>query len=740
MSSVRGNRQFFPLPLIALIALSLPAIAAGAEVPAVQAPAAAGSTAPRRFAETAHVVAVEVPVNVVSREGEPLRGLTAADFAVYDEGAAQRISQFEVLDLDALAPAAAQPLRHGQVEQLDSAARRHFLLLFDLSFSSPTAVLKARLAARDFVLRSLRPSDLAAVATFSLDTGFRLVVTFTPDRSQVARGIDTLGLHLPDESVVKYDPLHFLIAAPGSFSESVGLGDLTGRQGKMDAAVLENLILIRRAAERDDQDYTRSRITSMTRSLGSLAHSLNGVEGRKNVVLFSEGFDSKLMLGREELGGDEEAQDAFNIAHGQLWFVNSDNRYGNTKLQGVVHRMLEEFRRADCVIQAVDIGGLKAGGDARDQPRGSGQEALFYMANETGGELFKDANDFGSQLDRLLSHTTVTYLLTFERADLKADGAYHHLRVKAKLPLGARLSYRSGYYAPRPFRDLDPLEKSLLAAEGIATAAPRNDLEVSLLAAPFRASEQQAYVPVIVEMAGGPLLQGHRGDKLNIELYAYASDARGEMRDFFSQRVGLDVKRGRKALAAAGVKYYGHLDLPPGDYRVRVLVRNAETGRTGVRSLPIKVPSYRQADPSLLPPLFVEPRPGWVLVRERDKDAGQQQSVIYPFTIRGEPYVPAARPELAAEQPARLCLVAYNLSAGDLAVSSKVIAADGSALRGGALSGVERTQTGISGLDTLVATFKPTGLAAGSYVLQVAVTDPATGRKQVNSMPFEVIR
>src|SRR5436305_3158195 len=115
--------------------------------------------------------------------------------------------------------------------------------------------------------------------------------------------------------------------------------------------------------------------------------------------------------------------------------------------------MLERFRRADCVIQAVDIGGLRAGADLSGTIRNSGQDSLFYMANETGGELFKDANNLRSQLDRVLNRTSVTYLLTFQRSDLKSDGAYHRLRVKARLPAGARLAYRSGYYAPRPFKD-----------------------------------------------------------------------------------------------------------------------------------------------------------------------------------------------------------------------------------------------------------------------------------------------
>jgi hypothetical protein len=84
--------------------------------------------------------------------------------------------------------------------------------------------------------------------------------------------------------------------------------------------------------------------------------------------------------------------------------------------------------------------------------------------------------------------------------------------------------------------------------------------------------------------------------------------------------------------------------------------------------------------------------------------------------------------------------VAYNLGAGDLALQGKVVGADGAALPGGRLELVARTSTGISGLDKLLATFQPTGLGAGRYQLQVAVTDPRTGRQEKSSVPFEVVR
>lgn len=693
---------------------------------------------PRTFEDTSQVVSVEVPVTVVDRNGQPLRGLTADDFEVWDGNQRQTISSFEAVDLEALrlSHEAAGPATVERLPELGSSARRHFLLLFDLSFSNPTAVLKARMAARDFVLNELQPSDLAAVVTYTIENGPKLVVTFTPDRAQLARGIDTLGMRKNLED--KPDPLHFFVeggfAAIGANS---GLAD--SNKAQRDQVMFELMQMNSLQVERTQRSYEVGRITSFTRSMADMGRALSSVQGRKHIVLFSEGFDSRLLLGRDTLDA-ESAFDNDNIAGGRSYLVDNDARYGSTTLQKQVDIMLEELRRSDCILQAVDIGGLRDRADATERVRTNGQDALFYMAHETGGELFKDANNLGQQLGRLLSRTSLTYVLSFERSDLKADGAYHRLRVKAPgLPVGARLSHRTGYYAPRPFKELAPLEKNLLASDHIAAGTPRRDIAMNVLLAPFRSSPAQAYVPVILEVAGRSLLSGQSGDKVDVEIYAYASDAQGRMRDFFSQRAGFDLKKGRTAFEETGLKYYGHLDLAPGDYRVRVLVRNAQTGRTAVESVQVKVPAYLEAQPVLLPPFFIDKGERWLLVRETVDKADGGKSVVYPFTVSGEPYVPSARPVLRGAEKARVCLVAYNLGAGEVALQGQVVAADGKSAPAGGLAMVQRTPTGINGLDKMIATFDPRGLSNGDYVLQVAVTDPRTGRKEMNSLPFQVM-
>jgi len=69
----------FPLSAVRRILPPLLALLLAAPLAAAQKPAAGD-----RFEETSEVVAVEVPVNVVGRDGQPVRGLTAADFEVFE--------------------------------------------------------------------------------------------------------------------------------------------------------------------------------------------------------------------------------------------------------------------------------------------------------------------------------------------------------------------------------------------------------------------------------------------------------------------------------------------------------------------------------------------------------------------------------------------------------------------------------------------------------------------------------
>ena len=392
------------------------------------------------FEETTEVLEVEVPVNVIAKDGSPVRGLSVDDFTVLDEGVKREIVGFRVVDLDVIEP---NQTRIEIERAVPAAARRHFLLLFDLSFSSPTAVIRAREAAREFVLEQLHPTDLVGVAMHTIETGGRLLVTFTPDRAQVLRAIDTLGV--PQFlQLARRDPLRFIIDDPdvSGFQSSQAINDNPALRGNQDS-LIEHLRVIAKEMAKTEKSFDRGRVSSWSRSMGSLARLMDSIKGRKHVVYFTQGWDGTLLFGRTPSANDPNFQEDIEaLQRGQSWSVDTDNLYGNTSLQSDMGNLIEQFRRADCVLQTVDISGLTADSDDVERNRQATRAAFFYLSNDTGGALFQDANNFGDQLGEILERSSVTYVLMFRPEDIDYDGDFRELKVKVSGAKGARASYR----------------------------------------------------------------------------------------------------------------------------------------------------------------------------------------------------------------------------------------------------------------------------------------------------------
>ncbi|HWM91760.1 MAG TPA: VWA domain-containing protein [Thermoanaerobaculia bacterium] len=702
--------------LLSVLLLSVAALPAAAQTPA--------ST--QTFSDTADVIVVEVPVQVL-RDGEPVQGLSAQDFEVFEGRNKLPVTGFEVLDLNA------GPASEAWKSARAISARRHFLLLFDLGYSSPKGLEKARGAAHD-MLAGLHPSDLVGVAAYSPSAGPQLLLGFTTDRRQAAQAVSLLGKPEMFDRVA--DPLR-LVLNSGSIRESMGgaegagksnpasmggggggaAGGREARQAALAQAMAEPPFLpgVFTHIEQADRAAQHRAVTAMTRAFEELARTMGSLYGRKYVVLFSEGFDSSVFGGTADV--DQQLTMASATAVGaSAWGIDSTKRFGDSKATNDLESMLEEFRRADCVIQAVDVGGLREGAGPAAQWAG-GRDSLFLLADSTGGELFENYNDLSAAMEQMLRRTSVTYVLALQPDGLKRDGSYHEIRVELKSAKGARVVHRPGYYAPRPFGQQSPTERLLETARSVAGGQDAGTIATSVLAAPFHTGTGDAYVPVLIEVDGRTLTAGTPGWSVPVEIYAYAFDAQGQARDFFSQTVGLELLKVGAALQQSGLKFFGHLDLPPGDWSVRVLVRNAATGASGFKSTTVHVPEPGKS--VLLPAFFPEPAGKWLTIREAQTGSAQAP---YPFMSGDQPYIPASLPKLTPGQEAQLSLVAYHLRPGEVQAEARVRTADGRDAGAGRIRIVQR-QGHLAGSESLSAVFEPpAGLAPGEYLLMITLT------------------
>lgn len=663
-----------------------------------------------RFEDRATVVMVEVPVQVVHR-GSPVRGLTAADFELRDDGGVQQILDFEVVDL---AGAASD---RDRLRPVPLAARRHFLLLFDLSFSDPAAVERARLAGLGLVAEAVLPSDLVAVAAYSASQGVQLVLGFTTDRAQVRYALASLSLAQPIRHF--NDPLALTVADafdPGHpYQGGGGAGDNKAQRYEI---MLENYRDLSAFEARSKRDQREAEILALTTSLEVLGKLLRGVAGRKHVVLLSEGFDSSIVVGTEDARRVEEiARDAMA---GEVWRVDSEERFGSSQAKQGLGRAMEEFRRADCIIHAVDIGGVRAGADL--DPRVTGQDGLFLMADQTGGELYRNFNDLGAAMAEVLEHTSITYVLAFQPRDLALDGRFHRLKVRLKRgPRGARVNHRPGYYAPRPYAELSTAEQRIQTAGLIVGGRAGGEFEISALAAAVEGPGGSAVVPLLLEVDGPGLLGGRPGPFVPVEIYAYAISPSGAVADFFAQSLSFDTGKVEAALRRGGFKFWGHLELQGGDYVLRALVRNTESGTMALISQPLQVPAFGDRAPYLLPPLIPQPSGVWLVARE----SGGETDYPNLFVLDGEAFIPAARPVVRSGETLPVALIAYHLGASPVIEHAELLGSDGARAATLEVGEVRSEAPGPEGAVRLSARLRGLEVEPGDYELVISAASAA---------------
>lgn len=156
-------------------------------------------------------------------------------------------------------------------------------------------------------------------------------------------------------------------------------------------------------------------------------------------------------------------------------------------------------------------------------------------------------------------------------------------------------------------------------------------------------------VPFVVEVDGGALLAGCSGRRITIGVFAYVIDGEGRIVNHMAQGVVFDPSTYRDRIVGSGLKFVGRFDLEPGDYTLRAMVRNNETGDYFMSWSVLTLPADDDPAPRLLPPLFPDPDTSWVVVRQN----GEEATVAVGG---GTVILPAARPTLMENQPTKIYL------------------------------------------------------------------------------------
>jgi VWFA-related protein len=674
----------------------------------------------------AEVRVVAVPVFVTDKAGRPVADLTAADFELQDDGKKTAIVAF--LPVDASEAAAG-----GEAGSLvQAAARRQLLFLFDLTFSTPGGIVRARQAAAAFVRESLTPSDLAAVATFS-QKGVDVLVSFTPDRAQVEGAIHGLGVvesqaRMRDVLSIAYD-----LGLP-RWGPGIGPPPADTRADPM----AEYLLQMARALARSDQAQYRQRVEGFLAGLDVLARTLDSVQGRKQVILLSAGFDSTVLGGAR---GQESQEAADAVLSGRLWEVQSDRYFGDSQARDALDQLFRSVARTDTVIHTVDITGLAAGGAVDEklpQPIGAGRDTLALLANNTGGQFVGGTNDLKGGLDELLERSRRFYVLAFEpqTANDKPDRV-RRLKVRVRGD-GLTVSHRRGYVLTKSKGAASPASGTLVAAEAIAKGLTGGPIRLHAVAVPYRNARGALSLPVILQADGPALVQGASSKELSLEVFGYAFDAEGQVRDVVTLSPVVDLGAVKARLEGKGLQVITAFAVPSGPVDLRFFVREKSSQRTGSLRLRVEMPASDGDGVVLSPPLAMDDPSTRLVVTAPSRSLPRLE---IPFRLAEAPFTAEPRPTLANGVARDVCVMAWGGGirsdrARDVEFESELVDASGSSHD--VPLDVSRLVPDADGVGRYVLTLRPKGIAPGAYLLRMSLYDPASGATGSSELAVQI--
>lgn len=686
---------------------------------------AAAAESRRSLSERIRVTQVEIPVQVL-RKGEPVRGLTADDFEVLDRGVPQEIVSFEVLDLsDEATIPSAEP---GGVEtQTHPGRRRHMLLLVDLDFTAWRYLPRALDGAREMLEGQLHPSDRVAVGFYSSFFGPQLLHGFIDEREPSLVALDAIRAVVERQPQRVAEHLSELsrIADLRFEGEEADLETWRRVAGQWAKAILRpvgdpavsapsvggrsrdvvSLDPVRRGVAYEpglaDEPIVR-RVRELGRQLRGLARDLATVPEPKQILFLSEGFPSRFL----------------------------EDRNHSTRTIFRLDTALKAFLETGWILQAVDVRGIPSAGE-----RAFDGNALFHLAHHSGGRLYENFNRIERATEKIIDRSSVTYVLVIQ-PDVEADGRFHELEVRLPGVRRADLHYRPGYRAPtradRP-RDLDDRRD---IAELVLAEREFRDFEVDLLAVPVPATEGRTRMPVLVEIPGEALVERGFGGVASLEVHAYALDDFGSIQDLFIRRVDIDLARDGRRLERGGLRLSGALELGSGRGEIRVLVRSLADDALSLVRMPIEVAELDSASLVALPPLFLDRSRDWLSLSLGGEDDRSER--IETLAGLGSDFFPQVTPVFRGDREQRLVFNLFYSTAETPLVQLRLLTARGEEMAAPELRFHQR-YVGEAGATGLVATWKPKELPPGGYTLEIALVDPATGRRVTGTTQFKIV-
>lgn len=506
-------------------------------------------------------VNVVVDLIVTDRHGRHVQGLTAADFKVFEDGVPQKIIGFTPSAGSATepsSPVAATPDANvkpaSQPAPAASAAQPRLLtVVLDLADNRPSNTKTSSDAVLHYLDKTLGTGDYVAI--YYIDSSLHMALPFTNDLQKARETLQRIetrrsgGTFSGSDRAAAQEEINDLyrqahpetglggVAGDLQVASSGGAGGAPSGPGNNMAMMMDRQIETMRGFLNMQNTFQARAVFA---ALRAICMAYRDMPGRKNVVLFSEGF-----LYSDDAKPEMEAvAEAANRANVSIYVIDPEGVEINP--YGAGTRPTDTMASRIAVAGAPGANTGQAGGETKfDRIKSVGNisrgDQLQWLADTTGGLMVKRTNDLAPAFSKVLDDGRDYYTIAYLPAKTEFDGKFHSLKVEVEQH-GLQLRYRKGYWAmPRGQAvSMTPTAAQLMAGfqNGSLKSTMAPDVFADLLLAP----DGHYSAPVSVSFPGNkvPLEKDGEEYKATLTLVLVARDAHQNLLSV-SQR-GLNVR------------------------------------------------------------------------------------------------------------------------------------------------------------------------------------------------------
>ncbi len=510
---------------------------------------------------------MEIEVRVTDGQDRPVATLSREDFAVFENGTPQQIATFEFVPaLEAPAPDPRDPQRPTPTDDEPDERLRKSTFIYIATRGRREDQPYIHAAIEEFIDKHLAPGVLVSLdGTPFTASRATLHSTLQEKMRAGARGgglVDTLAVDLARD-----------VESGNQFEEL--LGEANEEFEEQVQEIADRAAFYRRLRMYEHIDLIRA---------------LSVYPGTKVVVMFSTG-----------LPVDEDNTDIMKVLEDEAtrarvrFFVSDVRRLTATPPGGDA----ETAGNANAYFGDARNNGFAS----QSQQRKDHQDGLHELATRTGGRAVLNSNDFGEIFDVVNRATSAYYLLGYYPEDSEQRGRLRRIRIRVA-GSGMRVSYQRRYYEERPFEMTSKAERTLRLHQALTFDTPYTDLPLRADHEFFRDSSGTPTLVYSVGMhvADIPAGRTEKGDVLKLTVVAQASAIGPASRKtapptIDERQFELTVDETARQRAAddpnAWLHYGSQMQLRPGTYDWKVVVRENVSGLMGTYQTAVRIPDFR---------------------------------------------------------------------------------------------------------------------------------------------------